>query len=39
VHIPLGELIQSFLDSGVRLERFEEVGGIYPPIVALRGRK
>lgn len=40
VHIPLGEFMQSFLDTGARLELFQEVGDrIYPPIVALRARR
>jgi SAM-dependent methyltransferase len=37
VHLPLGDLVQAFLDAGFRLERFEEVGDrLYPPIVALK---
>lgn len=40
VHIPLGEFVQSFLDCGFSLERFEEIGDrVYPPIVALRARR
>jgi SAM-dependent methyltransferase len=40
VHIPLGELIQAFLDVGFLLERFAEVGGqLYPPIIALQARR
>jgi SAM-dependent methyltransferase len=40
MHIPLGDFIQSFLDSGFLLERFHEVGDrVYPPIVALRARR
>lgn len=40
VHIPLGELIQTFLDAGLLLERFEEVGDrLYPPIIALQARR
>jgi SAM-dependent methyltransferase len=36
VHIPLGEFVQAFLDTGFRLERLEEVGErVYPPIIAL----
>jgi SAM-dependent methyltransferase len=40
VHIPLGEFIQVFLDSGFKLDRFEEVGErLYPPIVVLRASR
>jgi SAM-dependent methyltransferase len=40
VHIPLGEFVQAFLDAGLQLERFEEVGErLYPPIIALRARR
>jgi hypothetical protein len=40
VHIPLGELIQIFLDAGFRLDRLEESDGReYPPILALRGSR
>jgi SAM-dependent methyltransferase len=40
VHIPLGELIQGFLDAGFLLERFEEVGDrLYPPIITLQARR
>ncbi len=40
VHIPLGELVQAFLDTGLLLERFEEVGErLYPPIIALQARR
>jgi SAM-dependent methyltransferase len=40
VHVPLGELVQAFLDTGFQLERFEEVGErLYPPIIALRARR
>ncbi len=41
VHLPLGELVQAFLDSGFRLERFEELqldGEPYPAMIALRAR-
>ncbi len=37
VHIPLGELVQAFLNAGFQLERFEEVGErLYPPIIVLQ---
>jgi SAM-dependent methyltransferase len=40
VHVPLGELIQGFLDTGFQLERFEEIGDrLYPPIIALQARR
>jgi SAM-dependent methyltransferase len=40
VHIPLGELVQAFLETDLQLERFEEVGErLYPPIIALRARR
>lgn len=40
VHVPLGELVQAFLDAGFVLERFEEVGDrLYPPIIALQARR
>jgi SAM-dependent methyltransferase len=40
VHVPLGELLQAFLDTGFQLERFEEVGDrLYPPIIALQARR
>jgi len=40
VHIPLGELVQAFLDTGFQLERFAEVGErLYPPIIALQARR
>jgi SAM-dependent methyltransferase len=39
VHLPLGELIQAFLDASLTLELFEEHGdGEYPARVALRAR-
>jgi SAM-dependent methyltransferase len=39
VHIPLGELVQAFVETGFRLDRFEEVGDrLYPPIIALRAQ-
>ena len=40
VHVPLDELIQSFLDTGFELERFAEVGArVYPAVIALRARR
>jgi SAM-dependent methyltransferase len=40
VHVPLGEFIQGFLDTGFQLERFEEIGDRqYPPIIALQTRR
>jgi SAM-dependent methyltransferase len=40
VHRPLGELVQSFLDAGFTLERFEEASADeYPFVVALRWRR
>ncbi len=40
IHIPLGELVQSFLDVGFQLERLEELGErLYPPIIALQARR
>jgi SAM-dependent methyltransferase len=40
VHIPLGQLVQAFLDAGFQLERFEEVGERpYPPIIALQAHR
>lgn len=40
VHIPLGELVQAFLDTGFLLERFAEAGDrLYPPIIALQARR
>jgi SAM-dependent methyltransferase len=40
VHVPLGGLLQCFLDAGLLLERFEEGGErTYPSIVALRARR
>lgn len=40
VHVPLGELVQAFLDAGFQLERFEEVGErLYPPIIAVQARR
>src|SRR5437868_9111692 len=39
-HLPLGLFVQTFLDAGLRLERFEEPQGRdYPHIVALRATK
>ena len=40
VHVPLGELVQTFVDAGLRLERFEEAGeDEYPFIIATRWRR
>ena len=40
VHLPLGELLQAFLDAPLELEVFEEHGdGEYPARVALRARR
>lgn len=40
VHVPLGELVQSFLDAGFSLERFEEPDDRdYPATVALLARR
>lgn len=40
VHRPLGELVQTFLDAGFTLERFEEASADeYPFVVALRWRR
>jgi SAM-dependent methyltransferase len=40
VHLPLGLFVQSFLDAGLWLERFEELQtGDYPYTVALRCRR
>jgi SAM-dependent methyltransferase len=40
VHRPLGELVQSFVDTGFTLERFEEASADeYPFVVALRWRR
>ena len=40
VHIPLGDLLQAFLDAGLALDRFEEHGdGDYPSRIALRARR
>jgi SAM-dependent methyltransferase len=40
VHIPLGELVQAFLDVGFVLERFEELGDRqYPRIIALQAQR
>lgn len=39
VHLPLGDLLQTFLDAGLRIEAFEEpicAGRIYPHWLALR---
>jgi SAM-dependent methyltransferase len=39
-HLPLGELLQTFLSSGLRLERVEEPEERdYPYMLALRGRR
>jgi len=39
-HLPLGQFVQSFLDAGFRLERFEELKTReYPSTVALRCRR
>ncbi len=39
VHLTLGAFLQSFLDAGLKLERFEEPGGReYPVPVAVRAR-
>jgi SAM-dependent methyltransferase len=40
VHLPLGELLQGFLDAGFALEHFEEPGSRdYPVPVALRAKR
>jgi SAM-dependent methyltransferase len=40
VHLPLGSLLQAFLDAGLTLDHFEERGDTdYPPRVALRARR
>ncbi len=42
VHVPLGAFVQAFLDSGFRIERFEEPASAereYPHLVALRCRR
>ncbi|MDX6513565.1 MAG: hypothetical protein QOE36_3069 [Gaiellaceae bacterium] len=40
LHLPLGKLVQAFLDAGLRLERLEERGGDeYPAVLAFRWRK
>jgi SAM-dependent methyltransferase len=42
VHLPLGTFVQSFLDAGLRIERFEEPASAereYPHLVALRCRR
>jgi SAM-dependent methyltransferase len=40
VHIPLGQLIQAFLDAAFQLDRFQEVGDrLYPPIIALQAHR
>jgi SAM-dependent methyltransferase len=39
-HLPLGRLVQSFLDAGFRIERLEEAGrDEYPYMLALRCRR
>lgn len=39
-HLPLGLFVQTFLDAGFALERFEEPEGReYPHVVALRARR
>ena len=39
-HLPLGLFVQTFLDAGFRIERFEELGTReYPYVVALRCRR
>jgi SAM-dependent methyltransferase len=36
-HVPLGQFVQSFLDAGLRIDRFEELGrDEYPYMVGLR---
>lgn len=40
VHLPLGRFLQSFLDAGLTLERFEELENLpYPFAIALRWRR
>ncbi len=40
VHLPLGLFVQTFLDAGLVLDRFEEPEGReYPHVVALRARR
>jgi SAM-dependent methyltransferase len=40
VHLPLATVVQSFLGAGLRLERFEELGGgDYPAALGLRLRR
>ena len=42
VHLPLSTLVQSFIDAGFRIERFEEPASAereYPHLVALRCRR
>jgi SAM-dependent methyltransferase len=39
-HLPLGLFVQSFLDAGFQIQRFEELGSReYPYVVALRCRR
>jgi len=42
MHLPLGDLLQTFLDAGLRIEAFEEpicAGRIYPHWLALRATR
>ncbi len=40
MHVPLGALLQAFLDAPLTLERFEEHGDEdYPGRIALRARR
>lgn len=38
-HVPLGELLNAFVDAGLTAERYAETGGATPIVLALRSRR
>ena len=39
-HVPLAELLQTFVDAGLALDRFHEPGdGLYPRVLAVVGHR